>query len=211
MSKNKIHAAIFAAGILLFILAYILSHRDKASSATPAPPDSEQILGMLQSQTQLVSTVVTLRKMAIFDSETGFVSLNPNTWRLGRRFCIVPVDITLKYGIDLSDMSADDITRIDTSNVVLIRLPKARILDSSFAPRTSRSELVTFTTGLRDNIGETTIQAIKTQTYNEVLEKDEQIHQQVANEIYINTKSVFRTLLQSVGLKAEFTNEPVAR
>jgi hypothetical protein len=211
LTTNKIHIGMIAAGMLLIAATYTLSHCGRSAASETATPDSEQILGVLQSQTKIATTTVTLRKMAIYDSQTGVVSLNPATWRLGRRFCIVPVDITLKYGIDLADMTADDISPADSAGIVRIRLPKAHLLDSSFTPHTDRSEIVSFATGLRDHIGETTIQQIKTQTFADVVNKDEQIHQQVAEEIYINTKSVFRSLLQGMGLRVEFTNEPLPR
>ena len=167
---------------------------------------NERILGVLQSQAQIASTEVSIRKIAIYDSESDKISLNPSTWKIGHRLCVVPVDIKIKYGIDLNEMQPGDIARPDSSNVVLIRLPNPKILDKSYVPQTNQKEIITLATGLRDNIGETTIQQIKTLAFEDVVEKDEMLHKKLSTEITNNTKSVFKSLMKSMGLTAEFIN-----
>ena len=61
-------------------------------------PDKNEILGMLQEQSQIASTEVTIRKMGIYDSETHIATLNPSKWKLGKRLCVIPVDVTIRYG-----------------------------------------------------------------------------------------------------------------
>ena len=55
-------------------------------------PEKSEILGMMQEQSQIATTEVTIRKMAIYDSDTQIASLNPAKWKLGKRVCVVPVD-----------------------------------------------------------------------------------------------------------------------
>ena len=64
-------------------------------------PDRQEVLSLFQSKAQLATTEVKLRRMGIYDSDTKIATVNPASWKLGRRACIMPVDITIKYGIDL--------------------------------------------------------------------------------------------------------------
>lgn len=165
----------------------------------------EHILGILQSQAQIASTIVVIRKMGIYDSDSDKVSLNPNSWKIGHRLCVVPVDITIKYGIDLNEMTSNDIIYSKDNSTVQIRLPQAKILDRSFTPKTNRAEVLALATGARDNIGETTIQQVKTMAFTDVIEgKDDILFRQLSSEIDKNTKTVFRSVMQGIGLKAEF-------
>ena len=197
--------ALCAAAVALSILMF------KGCSTTEKPAaeeavTKEQILGILQSQAQIASTEVTIRKMGIYDSESDKISFNPNTWKIGHRLCVVPVDIKIKYGIDLNEMTVNDIARPDSSDIVLIRLPQPKILDKSYAPKTNQKEIVSLATGLRDNIGESTIQQVKTIAFEDIVEKDEMLHKKLSTEITGNTKTVFKSLLKGMGLKAEFIN-----
>lgn len=208
MNKKRLYlllSLLCAAAIALTLTLLRGCHAtNEASAEKQQAVSNEQILGILQSQAQIASTEVTIRKMGIYDSESDKVSLNPNTWKIGHRLCVVPVDIKIKYGIDLNEMTIGDIARPDSSDVVLIRLPQPKILDKSYVPRTNRKEIVSLATGLRDNIGETTIQQIKSLAFDDVVEKDQLLHQKLSREITSNTKAVFRSLMKSVGLTAEF-------
>ncbi|MBQ9640303.1 MAG: DUF4230 domain-containing protein [Bacteroidaceae bacterium] len=210
MRKRTIFTLIAVLCGIALIAGYMLlrgsSSSEQPVSATEDIITNEQILGVLQSQAQIASTEVTIRKMGIYDSDSDKVSLNPNTWKIGHRLCVIPVDIKIKYGIDLNDMTSGDIARPDSSNVVLIRLPQPKILDKSFIPQTNKKEMVSLATGLRDDVGESTIQQVKTLAFADVVEKDQQLYQKLQTEITANTKTVFKSLLKSMGLEAEFIN-----
>ena len=210
MRKRTIFTLIAVLCGIALIAGYMLlrgsSSSEQPVSATEDIITNEQILGVLQSQAQIASTEVTSRTMGIYDSDSDKVSLNPNTWKIGHRLCVIPVDIKIKYGIDLNDMTSGDIARPDSSNVVLIRLPQPKILDKSFIPQTNKKEMVSLATGLRDDVGESTIQQVKTLAFADVVEKDQQLYQKLQTEITANTKTVFKSLLKSMGLEAEFIN-----
>lgn len=165
-----------------------------------------QILGVLQSQAQIASTEVVIRKMGIYDSDKDVVSFDPKTWKIGHRLCVVPVDIRIKYGINLNAMSVDDIKRID-STTVSIKLPEPTVIDKSFDPKTDRKEIVTLATGARDNIGEETIQKVKSMAFDDVVNKKEsELYSKLSVNIDKNTKEVFRSLLKGMGLNVVFEN-----
>lgn len=166
-------------------------------------PQKSEILGVLQAQSQIATTEVTVRKMGVYDSETQIASLNPAKWKLGKRLAVIPVDVTIRYGIDLNELKESDLQFVGEDSVQ-IRLPKPKIIDKSFNPVTNADEIVTLSTGLRDKVGETTIQQIKTMAFEEVINQDEQLRKQLADELTKNTETVFTSLLEAIGLHPVF-------
>lgn len=166
-------------------------------------PDKKELLGVLQAQSQIASTEVTIRKMAIYDSETQFTSLNPTKWKLGKRTAVIPVDVTIRYGIDLKELKECDLQFIG-NDTLQIRLPKPKIIDKSFNPVTNKDEIVTLSTGLRDDVGETTIQQIKNLAFEDVLNQEKEIQKQLAQELTRNTETVFTSLLTAIGIHPIF-------
>lgn len=168
-------------------------------------PQKNEIIGILQAQSQIASTEVTIRKMAIYDSETQFASLNPTKWRLGKRVAVIPVDVTIRYGIDLNELKESDLTFIGEDSLQ-IRLPKPKVIDKSYNPVTNQDEIVTLSTGLRDKVGETTIQQIKNLAFEDVLNQEKDIQQQLSTELTHNTELVFTSLLTAIGLHPVFVD-----
>ncbi len=168
-------------------------------------PDKNEILGMLQEQSQIASTEVTIRKMGIYDSETHIATLNPSKWKLGKRLCVIPVDVTIHYGIDLNELKETDLQFI-SDDTLQIRLPQPKIIDKSFKPATNQDEIVTLSTGLRDKVGETTIQQIKTMAFEDVISQEKELQAQLADELTRNTETVFTSLLNTLGIHPVFTH-----
>ena len=168
-----------------------------------ALPEKSEILGVLQAQSQIATTEVTIRKMGIYDSETQLTSLNPTKWKLGKRLCVIPVDVTIRYGIDLNELKESDLQFVGDDSL-LIRLPKPKIIDKSYNPVTNQNEIVTLSTGLRDKVGETTIQQIKAMAFEEVVNQDKELQAQLADELTHNTEAVFNSLLNAIGLHPVF-------
>ena len=196
---NRKHWILLAVSILT-LLAVICWPAKKIDKKLPT---ASEIVGMLQEQSQLASTEVTIRKMGVYNSETQLVSLNPSKWKLGNRLCVIPVDVKIRYGINLDELSEKDI-RIIGNDTVEIRLPKAKIIDKSFVPYTNKDEIVVISTGLRDNVGETTIQKIKTMAFEEVIKQDKDIQKQLSKQLTHNTETVFTSMLEAIGLHPVF-------
>lgn len=196
---NRKHWILLAVSILT-LLAVICWPAKKIDKKLPT---ASEIVGMLQEQSQLASTEVTIRKMGVYNSETQLVSLNPSKWKLGNRLCVIPVDVKIRYGINLDELSEKDI-RIIGNDTVEIRLPKAKIIDKSFVPYTNNDEIVVISTGLRDNVGETTIQKIKTMAFEEVIKQDKDIQKQLSKQLTHNTETVFTSMLEAIGLHPVF-------
>ena len=167
--------------------------------------DKSEVLGLFQTKAQLATTEVKLRRLGIYDSNTQMATMNPANWRLGRRSCILPVDITIKYGIDLTKMQEADVKMSDSTTVVHIRLPKAELIDYAMDQRVSRTEVVTMSGGFRSSVGEQTLQTIRNKVLNEVL-ADTTLFRQLENQINSNTRTVFAAMLRQMGLQPMFVN-----
>ena len=192
---------LLAAGIVV-LLAIVLWPAQKTEKVLPS---KNEILGVLQAQSQIASTEVTIRKMGVYDSETQVTTLNPTKWKFGKRLCVVPVDVTIRYGIDLNELKESDLRFIGKDSME-IRLPQPKIIDKSFNPVTNQAEIVTLSTGLRDKVGETTIQKIKNMAFEEVINQDKDIQEQLAGELTHNTEAVFTSLLNAIGLHPVFVH-----
>lgn len=200
MSRKKQYLLLAAAIAILCAIIFWPSPKTEKQL-----PSKNEILGMLQAQSQIASTEVTIRKMGVYDSDTQVTTLNPTKWKFGKRLCVVPVDVTIRYGIDLNELNENDIQFIG-KDTLEIRLPKPKIIDKSFNPVTNQAEIVTLSTGLRDKVGETTIQKIKNMAFEEVINQDKEIQQQLAEELTHNTEAVFTSLLNAIGLHPMFVN-----
>ncbi len=207
MEKKELrrYALVAVALVAAVILATLLFPKaDGGQLPGQQQASRSDILGIFQSRAQIATTQVEIRRMGIYDSENEQLTLNPRTWKLGRRACVVPVDISIKFGIDLRKMQESDI-ELDSTNVVRIRLPKPEIIDYSTEQRTNRRDIITISTLARSEVGEQTIQTIKNRITQEVI-ADSTLFRDLSIEIDNNTKSVFRSMLRGMGLQPEFIN-----
>lgn len=164
-------------------------------------PDTKTILSSLKQNADLVTTEVTIRKICIYDTskEEKFVLTDINTWKYGDRMCIVPVEVKIKYGYDLRDLSIDKIKLTDDSTAVIIELPKAKIVDAGYNIMIDEESMVSISTGLRDIIGHEMEEKIRQKGYESVMKED--IEKLVGNDIEMNAKSVFESIMRSLGYK----------
>lgn len=192
MNKNKISLVIFAASAILLLNVLLLPSEKTQPTSNFS---SDEILSLLQEQKHIATTEVTIRKMGIYDSNTEFISLNPTKWKIGKRVCVIPVDVVLRYGIDLSKLTNSSI-RFLPNDSVMITLPQPEIIDRSFIPSTNRNEILTISTGLRDNIGESTIQQIKNMVFEDVVNQEDDVKKILSEDLKHNTELCFSSLLQ---------------
>ncbi len=197
--------------VLLLCVAAVVAANLLFPTTDPAEEYLEQrattaddVLGLFQGKAKLATTEVKIRRMGIYDSDTRLATINPTNWKIGRRACIMPVDITIKYGIDMRRMTTGNVN-LDSMGTVRITLPQPEVIDYDVEMRTDRHELVTMSGWLRDEVGEQTMQAIKNKVVSEVL-ADTTLFASLRNEIQSNTRSIFGSMLQQMNLKPVFTN-----
>lgn len=167
--------------------------------------DKYEILGLFKDNAYIATTTVSIRRMGIIDPDAEEILIyKPGTWKIGYRGCVVPVDITLEYGIDLEEMDDSNIV-LEDNDVVKITLPKAKIIPSGsgYRAETNQTDIVRISTGFRDPIGAQTIQRVKKKAYDEVL-TDTLLLPQLENEVTANTKTVFEAMLKGMGMKPIF-------
>jgi len=196
---------LLVSGIMLFV-AFRLPPKKNLKSLASADPSSKELLTMLQRQNKIASTEITIRKIGIYESGTEFVSINPATWKLGTRLCVIPVDIKILYGIDLNDMKPNDVQLLP-HDTVLIRLPQPKIIDRSFEPVSNHQEVVALTTGKRKKVGESTMQQVKTIAFQDVIADQKQLKNSFSDEIVQNIEIVFTSMLRPMGLTPKFVTQ----
>lgn len=193
--------AIIAACLVVLAASYAtMTIRASGSNPDHHPlPKTEVVVSALKRQSRLSTTEVQLTKLGIYDSDKSdepYSFWKPSTIKIGRRACVVPVHITLHYGIDLTALSSDDIQAEGTH--VSVTLPKPSIISAKRSSETPATQVFSLSTGLRSAIGHREINHIKDMAYQSVID-DRKLHQELSAEVRRNTVIVFSTLLRNMG------------
>lgn len=169
--------------------------------------DAETVAAALRQEADLVTTEVRIRKIAYYDSSQHehFQLTDPSTWRVGDRRCIVPVEVWIRYGYDLRQLTLENLRIDNDRQAVVVNLPEAKVIDSGYNHDIDENEIVSIATGLRDPIGHETIEAIRHEAYETVMRQDFQ--ELVGREVRYNAEAVLGTVVRSLGFK-ELIIEP---
>ena len=124
---------------------------------------------------------------------------DPRTWKWGERKCIVPVDVTIKYGYDLRELTVDDVKLSDDSTAVVILLPEPKIIDSGYEAKVEESQVVRMSSGMRDRIGHEEVDELMRRTYRAVMEQN--YTEMVDEDIERNARVVFEGIVRGLGMK----------
>lgn len=137
-------------------------------------PTKEQVLGEIKTSGDLVTTELKIRKIALYDTSKSekFSITDIKTWKYGDRKCIVPLEISIKYGYDINDITANDIIIDNDSSAIVVKLPKPKIIDSSYNTYIDEKSVVSMSTGMRSPIGHAEIEEIRKKAYDSVMKQD---------------------------------------
>jgi hypothetical protein len=165
------------------------------------PKVESVILSSIKQKADLVTTEVRVRKLAIYDSSKHekFELKDPKTWKYGERKCIVPVDVTIKYGYDLRDLTIDDVKLTDDSTAVVILLPEPKVIDSGYEAKVEEGAVVRMSSGMRDKISHEEVDQLMVQAYKAVMKED--FSAMVNRDIENNAKVVFEAIVRGIGMK----------
>lgn len=174
----------------------------QAEESTPVPTSAD-ILGLLKEETDLVTTEVKISKLAIYDTSKSehFRFTDISTWKYGDRKCIIPVEITVKYGYNLKELSVNDVKISDDSTSVYVMLPKPKIIDSGYNLYYDRKQVVAISTGLRSSIGHETEEELRKKAYDQVIKKGDDIKRNVESDIEKNAVTLVESMVKSLGFK----------
>lgn len=161
----------------------------------------EAILSALQQSADLVTTELTVRKVAIYDTEKSepFRWTDPHTWRYGDQKCLIPVEVHIKYGFDLRAMRVDDIELAADSGTVVIHLPKPKIIDAGYNTYIDEGSVVKMSTGLRSEVGHALEEEIRKKGYEAVLAQD--LTPLMGEEVAHNAQVLFSSVVRALGWK----------
>lgn len=162
---------------------------------------TSEILSAIKQNADIVTTEVKLRKVAIYDSSKSekFKWTDPSTWKYGDRKCIIPVDVTVKYGYDLRDIKLDDVKLTDDSTAVVLMLPKPKIIDAGYNTEIEEGSAVCISTGIRQPIGHELQEQIRRKAYEEVMKED--FTSLLKSDIENNAKVLLESIIKSLGWK----------
>lgn len=195
---KQLHIIYINIGALIMVLAVAACSGGKGYET---PKVESMILSSIKQKADLVTTEVKVRKLAIYDSTSHekFVLKDPRTWKYGERKCIVPVEVTIKYGYDLRDLTIDDVKLTDDSTAVVILLPRPKVIDSGYEAEVEEGSVVRMSSGLRDKISHEEVDKLMVQTYQAVMKED--FSEMVGKDIEHNAKVVFESIVKSLGMK----------
>lgn len=212
---NMNHADVSRMYMVFAMLTLVLFQGCSGDKETPADPisadtlimphrlpGSHEILSSIRQSADIVTTEVTIRKIALYDTSKSerFSWKNPSTWKYGDRKCIIPVEVHIKYGYDLSEMSIDDIKLTDDSTAVVVFLPKPKIIDANYNTYIDEGSVVSISTGLRSEIGHALEEEIRRKGYEAVLKED--LTSVVGDDIRRNAQTLFESVIRSLGFKS---------
>ena len=159
------------------------------------------ILSEIKQRADLVTTEVRVRKLAIYDSSKHekFELVNPRTWKYGERKCVVPVEVTIKYGYDLRDLSIDDVKLTDDSTAVVVMLPRPKVVDSGYEAKVEERQIVRMSSGMRDPISHEEMDRLMQMAYEAVMKED--FSELIDRDIEHNAKTLFAAIVKSLGMR----------
>lgn len=186
--------------VLLLVFFAMSSCSSGDAEDKDAPSKESLILSSIKKKADLVTTEVSIRRLAIYDSSKyeKVDLVDPRTWKYGERKCIVPVDVTIKYGYDLRDMAVDDIKLSDDSAAVVILLPSPKVIDSGYDAKVDEKAIVKMSSGMRDKISHEEVDEIMEKVYRSVMKED--LYALVGHEIENNARVIFSSIVRSVGM-----------
>ncbi len=195
--KKRLNIILIAFICVLAIIGicWIVNKKSEEYQPTPAT-----ILSTIQQEADLVVTEVTIRKIAYYDSSRHehFSITNPSTWKYGDRKCIVPVEVKIKYGYDLRELTLENVKVNDSLRILEVTLPQPKVIDAGYEASVDDDKVVCISTGLRDKVGHETIENIRTQAYEAVMKEDFQ--ELVGHDIRNNAQTLLNSLAISLGL-----------
>jgi len=164
-----------------------------------ALPGSEAVLSELQKSADIATTELQVRKLAIYDTSKSerFSWFRPSTWKYGDQKCVVPVEVTLKYGYDLRELKVGDIRTSADSSLVVVRLPRPKVIDAGYNTYIDEGSVIKMSTGLRSEVGHELVEEIRHKAYEAVMAED--LTELVGPDIERNAQTLLTTLLHSLG------------
>ena len=197
---KHLHIIIYIGMLAIVSLGLVACRGDKSAEETGMRMESA-ILSEIKQRADLVTTEVKVRKLAIYDSSRHekFEFANPRTWKYGERKCVVPVEVTIKYGYDLRDLSIDDVKLTDDSTAVVVLLPRPKVIDSGYEAKVEERQIVRMSSGMRDPISHEETDRLMEMAYKEVMKED--FTELVDRDIEHNAKTLFVAIVKSLGMK----------
>ncbi len=199
---KKILAIIsFILGLLVGTFAlgpFTYSYMAKQKALKKKALEPSQVVAKLRESADLVTTEVTVRKLGLYDSKESEQVLlnNPSSWKLGDRFCVIPVEVNLKYGFNMLSLSPKDIKISLDNKEIEVSLPPPELIDHDYGLNLS-TKAMCYNSLLSSKVGHELKEKVRFAAYEAVLK--ENILGEVGGEVRRNAQLFFESLLKSLG------------
>lgn len=174
-------------------------------SAQPLP-DGSIVVSCLRQNASVATTELTVRKVAIYDTSKSehFSIADPSTWKYGDKKCIIPVEVTIKYGYDIASLTIEDVKCDKDKKAAYITLPRPKVIDAGYNTYIEPGSVTSISTGLRSQIGHALEEEIRRKAYESVVKQD--LSPYVGDDIRANTEHLFTSLVKSLGYESVIIN-----
>lgn len=199
-------------GIAIFVVAIFtllkMCGNDNSSQVIPPLPipvdttstevSPQEVVNLLQDCQDLITTEVYIRKMAYFLKEESIKSIKIIDISLGTRGCMVPVDIRLKYGYDLAQISINDVKVDNSKHQIWIFLPQIKTFGPDYEPHINMDSIISINTRFTKEISIEEIYELKNKALKEA-KNDPELNKMFAQEVKANADLVFKSLFKKLG------------
>ncbi len=157
-----------------------------------------QVVAKLRESADLVTSEVRVRKLGLYDSKASepLSITNPASWKMGQRLCVIPVDVTLKYGFNLPRLSQEDVKISPDNKMIEVTLPAPELIDHGYGLEIG-DEAMCAASLLAGQAGHELKEKVRFAAYQAVLKED--ILAVVGGEVRKNGQLFFESLLKSLG------------
>lgn len=161
----------------------------------------QEVLTQLRQCADIVTTEVTIRKVVVYDTSKSehFTWSDMSTWKYGDRKCIIPIEVHVKYGYDMRDLTFDHIKLTDDSTAVTVELPRPKVVDAGYEAEIESGSVVSISTGMRSAIGHELEEEIRRKGYESILKED--LTKYVGDDIERNARTLFESIVKGLGFK----------
>lgn len=124
--------------------------------------------------------------------------------KIGKGRIIMPIDVTVCYGFDLSSLSIDDIKVDDNASQVWVYLPQPKIISTDFKPEFNRKSIILMAPNklAMEPTTEEIENAINRQKDHIISECKKRLSEDETKSIIkINAKNIFQALINKLGFK----------
>ncbi len=195
--------------IAAFLWAIMLGLCICSCTKNPKEPKEHKadIISKIKSCSSLVTSEIRYRKIVRFKYDNGNISLNPKTWsidRVGNAVVVVPFEMKVQYGYDLTDFTADNVKVSDDCTEVWVYLPEPKMIADGYDNSKSYKQMQFITTGFCEKPTNGQIQKVLQKEYEQAIKDLPEMEN--AKQVEQNAKQLLENILLKMDNQYKIVN-----